>query len=217
MRNSIGGINRFSRAIRGYSLLELAVVIGVAGVLLGSFINAYNLYITHKIRETSQLNADLITSALSNFLVQKGRYPCPARMDLPRTDPNYGVETQCDPSKVDYPVGGGTVTAPGNANLAFNKCIGYQGANTSGGICFEQSPGYSSVSNYMNIKVVGSLGCIVGAGNATLSKLWCPGSTGAGCIASPGFASGGLLGELLGSLRGGWGGLRMLGGFRSSD
>lgn len=81
----------------GYTLIEMSVVVAVVGLLLASFISAYSIYIKTKSQQTTENNASLLKASLSNFLIQYGRYPCPARLDLPRTDPLYGMETECDP------------------------------------------------------------------------------------------------------------------------
>ena len=92
-----------SMKIRGYTLIESAIVLSVVGLLTASFFSAYTLYLQRKIQTTMETNATLVTSAMSNFLIQKGRLPCPARIDALRTDADYGVETQCDPAGVGYP------------------------------------------------------------------------------------------------------------------
>lgn len=161
MRNSMMGLWRRGNA--GYSLIETAIVIAVVGALIASFGTAYSLYVQHKIQAKTELNASLITSALSNYLVQKGRYPCPARLNAQRSDADYGVETQCDPSQADYPSG-----------ASFGTCLN--------GVCFEQSDTYISILNYMNIRLAGGIGCYQGSGNANKNKLWCPGASGSGTI-----------------------------------
>ena len=83
--------------IRGYTLIELSVVMAVTGILVASFLSAYNLYVQQQVRMKTELNVSMVTSALSNYLIQKGRYPCPARMDALRTDADYGMETECNP------------------------------------------------------------------------------------------------------------------------
>lgn len=82
----------------GYTLIEMAIVITVVGLILGSFISAYSIYQKTKAQQTTENNASLLTAALGNFLVQYGRYPCPARLDLPRGDARYGLETECNPA-----------------------------------------------------------------------------------------------------------------------
>jgi prepilin-type N-terminal cleavage/methylation domain-containing protein len=157
MSNAIKRMISRSRSSRGYTLIEMAVVMTVVGVLAGSFFSAYNLYLKEKIRRTTELNASLVTSSLSSFLTQNGRYPCPARADALRTDADYGIESQCDPdpAKTGYPS-----TAPGNC---------------ANGLCVERSTAWVTINNYLGIRPSGGIGCYTGSG------AWgCPGSSGTG-------------------------------------
>lgn len=117
-----------SSGIRGYTLIETAIVISVVGVLIGSFFSAYSLYLQRKIQNTTELNSTLITSAMSNFLIQKGRFPCPSRIDALRDDSDYGIESQCDPTQASYPI----ASNPGSASSAgtFNLGLWYESSLT---------------------------------------------------------------------------------------
>lgn len=99
--------------MRGYTLIEMAIVISVVGVVLASGVAAYNLYHKNQIQITTLSNANRVVNALGHFLVQNGRYPCPARMDVARDHPEYGMETDC-----------------GDASLAVGNC--------ANGLCIEQ-------------------------------------------------------------------------------
>ncbi|MFH1157994.1 MAG: hypothetical protein V1721_03805 [Pseudomonadota bacterium] len=79
----------------GHSLIELAIVTLVAGVLISSFLAGYNVYIRKTTTDTTVSNTGLVTRAVGNFLIQQGRYPCPARADLDRNSPDYGMEGDC--------------------------------------------------------------------------------------------------------------------------
>jgi prepilin-type N-terminal cleavage/methylation domain-containing protein len=80
---------------RGYTLIEMAIVMSVLGVIIASFLGAYGLYYKNQIQMTSLSNANRVVNALGHFLIQNGRYPCPARMDVARDHPQYGMETDC--------------------------------------------------------------------------------------------------------------------------
>ena len=80
---------------RGYTLIEMAIVISVLGVIIAAFIGAYGLYHKTKVQTTTISNANRVVNALGHYLVQNGRYPCPARMDVSRDDGAYGMETDC--------------------------------------------------------------------------------------------------------------------------
>lgn len=91
MDNSSGKVG--SR--RGYTLLEMAVVMSVVGIVLASFIGAYEVYLKNKTRQLTLQRSERIVQALSAFLIRKGRYPCPARYTDKRGDATYGLEADC--------------------------------------------------------------------------------------------------------------------------
>lgn len=116
------------RRERGYTLIEMSIVVSVVGLLLASFISAYTIYIKTKAQQTTENNASLLKASLSNFLVQFGRYPCPARIDLPRTDPYYGMESECDPLV--------TVPPPSDPTAPVYPAVVTAGT-CANGLCFE--------------------------------------------------------------------------------
>jgi len=79
----------------GYSLIELAIVVLITGLMVSSFLMGYNIYSKKVTKDTTVSNTGLVTRAVGNFLIQQGRYPCPARFDLDRTSPDYGMEGDC--------------------------------------------------------------------------------------------------------------------------
>jgi prepilin-type N-terminal cleavage/methylation domain-containing protein len=105
--------------IKGYSLLEMSVVLTVVGVVMASFFSAYGLYVKNTAITETASNLDLAMDGLSNYFIQNGRYPCPARLDAKRTDDDYGLPTDCN----------NPVIAP--STTAVGTCLN--------GICVEQS------------------------------------------------------------------------------
>jgi len=95
-----------NKSARGYTLIELAIVIAVAGIVLASGASAYKLYLKNQEISTTVNNTSLVVNAISNFMIQQGRYPCPARLNAKRTDYDYGMETDCTDVSV----------APGNCS-----------------------------------------------------------------------------------------------------
>lgn len=85
----------FSPPERGYTLLEIAIVLMVTGLLTAAALGAYNIYVQAQAHKETQMHATLSSNALITFLSQYGRYPCPARLDADRSDPDYGMETDC--------------------------------------------------------------------------------------------------------------------------
>ncbi len=85
---------------KGYTLIEMAIVLSVMGILIAAFASAYNLYHRTQKHMTTVANSEQIVQALGNYLVQNGNYPCPARMDVAREDPAYGMMGDCTSTTV---------------------------------------------------------------------------------------------------------------------
>lgn len=81
--------------ISGYTLIELAIVLVAVGLMLSIGAGIYNVYLKQKEIKDTQLNVRVVSNALADFKGRNGRYPCPAPLNAPRTDPNYG-RSQCD-------------------------------------------------------------------------------------------------------------------------
>lgn len=88
---------------RGYTLLEMAIVMGVIGILMAAFANAYNIYLKNTVQRVTVDNTNQVVNAIGHFLVQNGRYPCPARLNASRDDADYGMEGECNQSALGYP------------------------------------------------------------------------------------------------------------------
>ena len=84
----------------GFSLIELAIIMTVMGVLAVGFLHTYKVKQKQKEIDTTEYSVFAITDGLSKFLYQNGQYPCVGRFDLPVTDPDYGTETDCTDTSV---------------------------------------------------------------------------------------------------------------------
>lgn len=84
---------------RGFTLVELAVVVIISGLMLVAAVTAYESYLRGKDLRDTETSTDIILAALSEFRDITGRYPCPADRTLSPTDPGYGIEN-CTPSAV---------------------------------------------------------------------------------------------------------------------
>ncbi len=91
MRGSVK-ILTLCKSRAGYTLIELAAVLIVVGVLLGSALGAYNVYLKQTSIRDTNLNIKIVGSALTDFLGRNGRYPCPAPLTFDRNNPGYGRE-----------------------------------------------------------------------------------------------------------------------------
>lgn len=82
----------YQRSSRGFTLIELAVVIAIVGLLVGGMVASYGaIRINTKIKETQRAmeHAELLLQA---FLAREGRLPCPANPSLAPSDVGYGEE-----------------------------------------------------------------------------------------------------------------------------
>ncbi len=95
----------------GYTLIEMSIVMIIVGTLLAGFLTAYNVYLKNQKIVETESNIIQLNNAIGNFRAQYGRYPCPASLTLPRTDKDYGKETDCTDTSVavgsSVAVGGG--------------------------------------------------------------------------------------------------------------
>ncbi len=84
---------------KGFSLIELAIVLVVVALLLGGLLVPLTMQIEQqKIRET-QKSMEEIKDALVGFALANGRFPCPASPAIPTGQVNAGVESSymCKP------------------------------------------------------------------------------------------------------------------------
>lgn len=99
MRN-IKSASYGTKLVKGYTLIEMAIVMLVMGMLLVAFANAYNIYVKNQTQRVTVDNTNQVVNAIGHFLVQNGRYPCPARADAARDDADYGMEGDCEDTSV---------------------------------------------------------------------------------------------------------------------
>jgi len=106
---------------RGFTLIELSIVLLIVGLIIAGAAQAFNLYITHKRFQETQTNLGQIHQALANFLGENGRLPCPAPLDAPANTPAYGNE-DCSTSSGSIRVPGARDTAA-DANAAVDPIL----------------------------------------------------------------------------------------------
>ena len=88
----------------GFTLIEMAIVIMLLGLIIASAAPAYKLYLNHKATEETQANIEQITAAIGAFREINGRYPCPASLTAQRNDTAYGRE-DCRDYRTTIPAG----------------------------------------------------------------------------------------------------------------
>lgn len=77
---------------RGFTLLELSIVLLIISVIVGSTFAIANRMASQKKTEATQENLDRIEAALLAFRTANNRLPCPADGSLNPDHPNYGIE-----------------------------------------------------------------------------------------------------------------------------
>lgn len=84
-------VSRYSRhAAAGFTLVEMAIVIAIAGLILTFVVNSYGTQ-TQVRRETQTRDKmETIGRTLGNFLIAQGRTPCPADPAIAQTNATFG-------------------------------------------------------------------------------------------------------------------------------
>jgi len=77
---------------RGFSLLELALVMIIMGIMYAAVFSAYEHYQNQKKLDNTYETMRLIQGAFSEFAFKNKRYPCPASRTAAPGDADYGVE-----------------------------------------------------------------------------------------------------------------------------
>jgi hypothetical protein len=74
----------------GFSLVELAIIMTIIGLVVGVVLQTYRYYLQHKEYNTTDTNSSAIFSALGNHLFNFGDLPCPAAPNLSSGDHRAG-------------------------------------------------------------------------------------------------------------------------------
>ncbi len=80
------------RSSGGFSLIELAIVLTVVGLLMLPLIRAYDVYKQQKILTDTKFALGQANQSLTNFYEQHGRYPCPSDRSIGFGQPGHGEE-----------------------------------------------------------------------------------------------------------------------------
>lgn len=92
LRNGNAKFSVRSFSIRGFTIIELSVVMVLSGLMMALSFSAYSLYIKTERAKESYEKQKAIATSLSNYSTKAGRLPCPADPSLPVTDANAGRE-----------------------------------------------------------------------------------------------------------------------------
>jgi prepilin-type N-terminal cleavage/methylation domain-containing protein len=80
------------RNARGFSLIELAIVIFIVSILLGAMLGGLNALTIGAREKATRTKQEAIKTALASFLVRNNRLPCPAIITTPTGAAGNGVE-----------------------------------------------------------------------------------------------------------------------------
>lgn len=80
------------KAQRGFTLIEMAIVILIGGIMMSLFASALLSYMKKNEIITTQYRLEQIQTALDRYLRVNGRYPCPSDRRLGPDDTNFGRE-----------------------------------------------------------------------------------------------------------------------------
>lgn len=77
---------------RGFTLIEMAFVIIISGLLMAGASRIYLSYVNERYANESYERLRVISSSLAYFIGTEGRLPCPSNPTIPFYDPNAGRE-----------------------------------------------------------------------------------------------------------------------------
>jgi type II secretory pathway pseudopilin PulG len=117
------------KKIKGYTLIETAMVLVVAGMMIGTLASVYTLYIKDKDHRETNAAVESATKALIAYASMYGKYPCPSQPNIGRGQPGHGMELCAPNNDILNPI-----SAAGN-------CFEYStSADTlTEGLCVEES------------------------------------------------------------------------------
>jgi len=81
-----------STKARAFSLIELAVLLTVISVIIAGILSNKSSIAINKKDEITNQRIEIIYKALHDFVINNNRLPCPAAINLSRSNANYGAE-----------------------------------------------------------------------------------------------------------------------------
>jgi len=100
-------MKRKIQAEAGFSLIELAIIVGIIGLMVASSMQTYLQYKHTKEVSDTSFHRDNVVAAMERFVYANQRLPCPADPTLTPNDPKAGQENcLTSDSSVNYCEGG---------------------------------------------------------------------------------------------------------------
>lgn len=92
MNRRHSAFTRHAPRAQGFSLVEMAMVLLVVGVLAALFLPATNTMMDNNRRKETRTKLESLESAITRFVMTTGRLPCPADGSLAPGNANQGLE-----------------------------------------------------------------------------------------------------------------------------
>lgn len=108
-------IRKHVQSEQGFTLIDVAILMLVIGLLTVPFIQAYNANIKQRSITTTNGSFAQIRAAIESYYFENGYYPCPADPALGPNDNNFGAENRTDdgnPATMDDCVTGAVANLP---------------------------------------------------------------------------------------------------------
>ncbi len=86
------GCRKEKSAEAGFSLIELAIVMVIVGLLAAPLMGQYSVYLHKKHRDNTEISLRNVDIAINDFYGEEGRYPCPSDRSIPFGEEGHGEE-----------------------------------------------------------------------------------------------------------------------------
>lgn len=99
----------------GLSLMEVAMILMMLGVLMASFLAGYRVYQAQRGEQVTTRSFDEIEEAIAGYVAKNGRYPIPMGLMVADNDPAYGYQSAVSSCPPAGPSGPETCRRPSGA------------------------------------------------------------------------------------------------------